>query len=629
MSVKIKRRVITAGCADNKANNNIDDGVGNGAGHREITNQQDLLLPDMHPVLDRVYRARNITSAAQLQASLKHLLPYSSLFAVEEAAAIIHQSMAQQESILIVGDFDADGATSTAVALRALEMMGAQQINFLVPNRFEFGYGLTPEIVEVARQFNPQLIITVDNGISSIDGVNAANALGIKVVVTDHHLAGNALPAAAAIVNPNQPGDQFPSKALAGVGTIFYVMLALRAQLRNHGWFEAQNIPDPNLAQLLDLVALGTVADVVPLDHNNRILVSQGLARIRAGACCAGIKALIKVSGRDASKLTAQDLGFALGPRLNAAGRLEDMSMGIVCLLTDNEEKANVIAEELNALNIERRRIEQTMKTQAMDALDELNINGDGPLPGGLCIYDASWHQGVIGILASRIKDKFHRPVIAFADADTESGAENRIIKGSARSVPGFHIRDALDAVATSHPGILSKFGGHAMAAGLSLNQQDFEAFKHAFEQEVNRHLGEDDFCHVIHSDGELTVDDIGLPLAQQIQTAGPWGQAFPAPLFDGYFDVIQKRIVAEKHLKLVLRVPGSTTVVDAIAFNTVDDTWPRDVQQVKVAYKLDVNEYRGVCSAQFIVEFIEPVGANGNIASALVTDEMTANETS
>jgi len=556
----------------------------------------------------------------QLQVSLKHLLPYSSLSAIHDAVAIIQQSIQQQDSILIIGDFDADGATSTAVALRALEMMGAQQINFLVPNRFEFGYGLTSEIVDVAKQYNPQLIITVDNGISSIDGVNSANDLGIKVVITDHHLAGDVLPAAAAIVNPNQPDDKFPSKALAGVGTIFYVMLALRAQLRHSGWFEAQKIPVPNLAQLLDLVALGTVADVVPLDHNNRILVAQGLARIRAGACCPGIKALIQVSGRDANKLTAEDLGFALGPRLNAAGRLEDMSMGIVCLLTDNDEKANIIAEELNALNIERRRIEQSMKTQALDALDVMALNGDASLPSGLCIYDASWHQGVVGILASRVKDKFHRPVIAFADAGADSQTQNKIIKGSARSVPGFHIRDALDAVATSYPGILSKFGGHAMAAGLSLYHKDFDAFKQAFEREVSRQLSVDDFCHVIHSDGELSSEDIGLPLAQQIQAAGPWGQAFPAPLFDGYFDVIQKRIVAEKHLKLVLKVTGSETVVDAIAFNTVDDAWPQNVQRVKVAYRLDVNEYRGVRSAQFVVEFIEPVIATNNV---LTTDAL------
>lgn len=606
MSVKIKRREITINYNSNQQNSGIDNPQGATA--------ENLLLPDIHPVLDRVYRARNITSADQLEASLNRLLPYSSLSAIQDAVVIIEQSIRQQESILIIGDFDADGATSTAVALRALEMMGAQQINFLVPNRFEFGYGLTPEIVDVAKQYQPQLIITVDNGISSIEGVNAANALGIKVVITDHHLAGNTLPAAAAIVNPNQPGDKFPSKALAGVGAVFYVMLALRAQLRKQGWFEAQNIPDPNLAQLLDLVALGTVADVVPLDHNNRILVAQGLARIRAGACCPGIKALIKVSGREPDKLSAQDLGFALGPRLNAAGRLEDMSMGIVCLLTNNEEKANAIAEELNALNIERRRIEQTMKTQALDALDKLEVNGDTPLPSGLCIYDASWHQGVIGILASRIKDKFHRPVIAFADADNDSEPENNIIKGSARSVPGFHIRDALDAVATKHPGILTKFGGHAMAAGLSLFRNDFEAFKQAFEIEVSRHLGADDFCHVIHSDGELSSDDIGLPLAQTIQAAGPWGQAFPEPLFDGCFDVVQRRIVAEKHLKLLLRVPGSDTVVDAIAFNTVDDTWPQNVQRVNIAYKLDVNHYRGVSSAQFIVEFIEPVVAEGTI---------------
>jgi len=563
------------------------------------------LIPDMHPILNQVYRNRGITSADQLQQSLDRLLSFSLLKGVQDAVELLEQSIREQHNILIIGDFDADGATSTAVAVRALKKLGTTKVNYLVPNRFEYGYGLTPEIVECARQYQPDVIITVDNGISSIQGVEAAKKLGVKVVITDHHLAGNELPAADAIVNPNQPGDTFPSKSIAGVGVIFYVMLALRAQLRNTGWFEENNIAAPNLAELLDLVALGTVADVVPLDHNNRIMVAQGLARIKAGHCCAGIKVLVQIAGRQLYRLGAQDLAFAVGPRLNAAGRLDDMSVGIECLLSDDEKTSSAFARQLNQLNEERKSIELDMKLRALDVLQEID---DSELPTGICVYEADWHQGVIGILASRIKEKYHRPVIAFADAGTDSTSNEAVIKGSARSIPGVHIRDVLDAIATRHPGLLSKFGGHAMAAGLSLQKAHFEQFADAFDKEVCQQVDADDLHHIIHSDGELRPSDLGLSLAQLLESAGPWGQHFPEPQFDGCFDVVQRRIVGERHLKLLLKVKGLDQLIDAIAFNTVDDVWPDDVQTVEIAYKLSVNEYRGILSPQLIVDYIEPV---------------------
>ena len=416
-------------------------------------------------------------------------------------------------------------------------------------------------------------------------------------------LAGiDQLPAAAAIVNPNQQGDDFPSKNLAGVGVIFYVMLALRAALRERGWFEEQELAEPNLAELLDLVALGTVADVVVLDHNNRILVGQGLARIRAGQCSAGIAALIAVSKRNQAELVAADLGFALGPRLNAAGRLEDMSLGIELLLTDDPARAQELAERLDGLNYERRHIETEMKEEAMLTLDKMELDESADLPTGLCLFEPHWHQGVIGILASRIKDRLHRPVIVFAQADDDS------IKGSARSVPGLHIRDALDAVAARHPGLLSKFGGHAMAAGLTLALDDFERFSAAFDEEVRRHLGPEDLRREILTDGTLSDTELNLELAQSLRDAGPWGQGFPEPLFDGEFELVSRRIVGEKHLKLVLRPPRSEQAIDAIAFNTVDDDWPVEVARVVLAYRLDVNEFNGRRSAQLLVEHIQPL---------------------
>jgi single-stranded-DNA-specific exonuclease len=570
--------------------------------HRSTIIAPALAEAGLHPVLARAYAQRGIESTEQLERGLKHMLPLDQLKGIEQAAELLAEAISEQQRILIVGDFDCDGATSSALAVRALRMLGATQVDYLVPNRFEYGYGLTPEIVAVAAERTPDLIVTVDNGISSIDGVAAANERGIPVLVTDHHLQGHELPAAAAIVNPNQQGDEFPSKNLAGVGVIFYVMLGLRAVLREMGWFAEQEMAEPNLAELLDLVALGTVADVVPLDHNNRILVGQGLARIRAGKCSAGITALIMVSKRNQANVAASDMGFAIGPRLNAAGRLDDMSLGIELLLTDDPARAQELAQRLDGLNHERRAIENEMKAEAMSILDEMELEEGADLPTGLCLFEPHWHQGVIGILASRIKDRLYRPVIIFAQADDGT------LKGSARSVPGLHIRDALDAVAAGHPGLLSKFGGHAMAAGLSLAADDFERFREAFDSEVRRYLGPDDIKREILSDGELTQNELNLELAETLRAGGPWGQGFPEPTFDGTFELVSKRIVGEKHLKLVLRVLNSEQAIDAIAFNTVDDDWPVDVRQVELAYRLDVNEFNGKRTAQLMVEFVEPV---------------------
>ena len=572
--------------------------------------QSELINNGLHPLLARVYAARNITSAEQLERGLARLLPFIELSGIEQAAELLVQAIKAQQRILVVGDFDADGATSSALAVRALRMMGATQVDYLVPNRFEYGYGLTPEIVAVAARKRPDLIITVDNGISSIEGVAAAREHGIDVLITDHHLPAAELPAANAMVNPNQPGDVFPSKALAGVGVIFYVMLALRAALREAGWFQRQAIPEPNLAILLDLVALGTVADVVPLDQNNRILVAQGLARIRQGQCCAGISALIQVARRNQLDLVATDLGFALGPRLNAAGRIEDMSLGIECLLTDDPEQALELARRLDGLNLERRQIESDMKDEAMATLETMALSDDNATPFGLCLFEPHWHQGVIGILASRIKDRLHRPVIVFANAGADAGEVDgkAQIKGSARSVPGLHIRDVLDAVAARHPGLLTRFGGHAMAAGLTLDADQLETFSAAFDEEVRRHLGPEDLQRKILSDGALNEQELDLSAAEAIRNGGPWGQSFPEPLFDGVFELINRRIVGEKHLKLTVRLPESTRLIDAIAFNTIDDDWPANVERVELAYRLDVNEFNGNRNAQLLVEHIRPL---------------------
>lgn len=567
---------------------------------RPVQATQEFAGASLHPLLAQIYSARGVRSARDLDLGLARLLPPAALHNAERAAALLADAIAAGDRLLVVGDFDADGATSSALAVACLREFGAAEVDYLVPNRFEYGYGLTPEIVELAAARRPDLIITVDNGISSIEGVAAARALGIATLITDHHLAGRELPAADVIVNPNQPDCDFPSKNLAGVGVIFYVMLALRAELRLRGWFDRRE--EPNMAQYTDLVALGTVADVVPLDYNNRILVAAGLQRIRAGQARPGIQALLEVASRRSGAIVAADLGFAVGPRINAAGRLDDMSIGIECLLSQDSQRAMRLATQLQQLNQDRRVIEGDMQQEALRALAELDLAREGEPPLAMTLYQPGWHQGVIGILASRIKDRLHRPTIAFADGDPGQ------IKGSARSIPGIHIRDILDAVACRHPGLISKFGGHAMAAGLSLARADYERFARAFVEEVERHAGDVQLQAVIESDGELVESDFGLELAEQLRFAGPWGQHFPEPVFDGRFQVVSQRLVGEKHLKLVLFPAAGSVLLDAIAFNIDPDVWPdQAVEQVDIAYRLDVNEYRGQRSLQLLVEHIEP----------------------
>ncbi|MEZ5571716.1 MAG: single-stranded-DNA-specific exonuclease RecJ [Halioglobus sp.] len=563
---------------------------------RELTGPEDFFDKQLPAVLARIYRGRGIDSPEQLDLALEKLHPPHLLLNAERAAALLADALENDSRIVVIGDFDADGATSTALLVSALRTFGARQVDYLVPNRFEYGYGLTPEIVALAARDKPDLIITVDNGISSIEGVQAAKALGIATLITDHHLAGRELPAADVIVNPNQPGCRFPSKALAGVGVIFYVMVALRALLRSRG--SSRQREQVNLAQYLDLVALGTIADVVPLDHNNRILVAEGLKRIRAAQCRPGILALLEEASRDYRTVVAADLGFAVAPRINAAGRLEDMSIGIECLLMEDLNAARGQASRLQQLNQERRSIEADMQAEALNILDELRLDEASELPVAMTLYQSGWHQGVIGILASRIKDRLHRPTIAFADGD------NGELKGSARSISGIHIRDILDAVATRHPGLVTRFGGHAMAAGLTLPRAAYESFAAAFVEEVGQHAQDVELQAVIASDGELSAKDLQLDLATTLRFAGPWGQHFPEPVFDGRFTVVSQRLVAEKHLKLVLSPLGSDVLLDAIAFNIDTDTWPNpSFTEVEMAYRLDVNEFRGQRSVQLVVE--------------------------
>jgi single-stranded-DNA-specific exonuclease len=571
-------------------------------------------LPEdgIHPLLHRIFSARGIKSPDDLDRGLDKLPSPWLLSGMESMVAHLISAIKAQEKITIVADFDADGATSCAVAVKGLQLLGAVGVNFVVPNRFEYGYGLTPEIVELVKQQDPDVIITVDNGISSLEGVKAAQDAGIKVLVTDHHLPGHELPSANAIVNPNLPDDTFPSKALAGVGVMFYVLLALRSRLREQGWFEQQGLPEPNLAQLLDYVALGTVADVVALDQVNRILVYQGLMRIRMGRSHHGLQALIEISGRNPTTLATTDLGFALGPRLNAAGRMDDMSLGIQCLLTEDSKLAKDMALQLDDLNNDRKDIEGQMKQEALALLGEMKVGAKNllsvgakdflPLHAGVCLFDENWHQGVIGILASRIKDQLHRPVIAFAPSGKDQ------IKGSARSISGVHIRDVLSDIAALHPKLLNKFGGHAMAAGLSINMHDYPAFALAFDEVVRKRLDNVDLEQKIWSDGELPEQDMSLELAELLQTAATWGQEFPEPVFHGVFDIIQARIVGQQHLKLVMRKPKGNTMIDGIAFFVDKPEQWLGMRVCNAAYKLDVNEFRGQRSVQLLVQYLEKV---------------------
>ena len=541
----------------------------------------------LHPTLARILSARGVREPAELATELPGLVPPAALKGIDQAATYLADAIAAGRRLLIVADYDCDGATACAVGVRGLRMLGAR-IDYIVPNRFEYGYGLTPEIVALAAKQQPDVIVTVDNGIASVDGVAAANALGIDVVVTDHHLPGDQLPDAAVIVNPNQPGCEFPSKNLAGVGVMFYVLLALRAELRRRGVFDTQT--QPRLDTLLDLVALGTVADVVKLDSNNRILVAQGLKRMRAGRMHAGVAALFRAAGREATRANTFDLGFGVGPRLNAAGRLADMSLGIECLLTDDANRAWEIAQELDGMNRERRDIEAGMQQEALQILEGPLGALDPAARFTISVFNDTWHQGVIGIVASRLKEKYHRPTITFAPGDEDT------IKGSGRSIPGFHLRDALDLISKRHPGLLKKFGGHAMAAGLTLGAGDFAQFMEAFETVGREWLSDEQLARVIETDGDIE-DACFSPEFVSLLEQQVWGQGFPAPTFCGEFDVLRQSVLKGKHLKLQLG-RGSQRF-DAIWFNHAESLGASAL----VAYRLDNNTFNGVTRVQMVIE--------------------------
>ena len=547
-------------------------------------------LGDIDPLHARLFATRGVTSADQLDYGLRRLAPITALEHIDAAARLVIEK--REQRIVIVGDFDVDGATSTALVLRCLAAFGFTNVGYLVPNRFDYGYGLSPEIVRVAAEQSPGLLITVDNGVSSIEGVAEAKALGIPVLVTDHHLPGTTIPDAAVILNPNLPGSAFPSRNLAGVGVAFYLMARVGRMLEEQGVAGAAKIP----ARYLDLVALGTVADVVPLDHNNRILVQQGLLRIRSGRCVAGIEALLQQAGRSSARCISTDLGFAVGPRVNAAGRLEDIGVGIECLLTDSFEKAAELARELDAINRERRSIEASMRDQAFAVVDAL---GEQRWPGCVSLYDRSWHQGVVGLIAARVRERCHRPVIAFAREN------DALLKGSARSIPGVHVRDLLEAVSTAAPGLIQKFGGHAMAAGLTIATTEFERFSALASEQMARLYPHADLSGAIVTDGNLPGDALNLAAARALRDAGPWGSGFPEPLWSGDFSVVEQRTVGENHLKMRVQPAGGGTVVDAIAFNQAGPVYRGLVQ---LAFKLDVNEFRGSENPQLVVEQIAPL---------------------
>lgn len=556
-------------------------------------------LTHLHPVLQRVFAARGIQTVEDIDLQLNRLPTFHAMKDIHKAAELLADAIQAKRQILIVGDYDADGATGTALAVRALKAMGAQSVHFLVPNRFDYGYGLSKALVQSIVKPRPDLLVTVDNGISSVEGVAYAKSLGMQVLITDHHLPGSELPDAEAIVNPNQPGCTYPSKNLAGVGVMFYVMAALRSCLKERKWFEQASLAPPVLAQWLDLVALGTVADVVPLDYHNRILVKQGLRRIQEGRCVAGIQALCQIANRVLSKLSSQDLGYALAPRINAAGRLEDISIGIQCLLTDDQARAQELAQILHELNHKRRFIEANMQQEAQELLSVVDWNTE-VVPKGICLHHTSWHEGVIGIVAGRLKELYHRPTIVFADG----GAGQ--LKGSARSIPDLHIRNILEAVATAHPGLITQFGGHAMAAGLSIPKAHFTAFKQAFLAVLEQHLSNEMLEQIILTDGELAPHECSLALAQKLIEAGPWGAKFPEPVFLGQFRILNKSIVAHKHLKLQLTFLGHHYPVEAIAFN--GKRWHDLVEAVRVAYRLEINDYNGLQRLQLNIEHLEPL---------------------
>ncbi|MBV53782.1 MAG: single-stranded-DNA-specific exonuclease RecJ [Coxiellaceae bacterium] len=553
-------------------------------------------LSEFPPVLQRILSARDVVDRHAVDYELSQLLPYHSLLNIDAAVDRLIKAVTNSQNILVIGDFDVDGATSTTLAVSALRAMGAKTVDYLVPNRFDYGYGLSPEIVDVAYQSAPDLIITVDNGISSISGVARARELGIDVLVTDHHLPGEDLPKDCILINPSLHGDQFPSVSLAGVGVIFYVMLALRAGLKAQGWFEQESIPCPKMSEYLDLVALGTVADLVPLDKNNRVLVHQGLARIRKFPVRPGLQALIDVSKREAASLLTTDFGFAIAPRLNAAGRLDDMSLGIECLLTQDHAYARDIAEQLNQLNVDRKLIEQKMKQEALAIVERLSITTD--TMHALTLYEENWHQGIVGLVASRIKDKTHRPVIVFASVGDGT------LKGSGRSIAGLNLRDVLARIDALDSSLIIKFGGHAMAAGLSICEEKFRDFSKSFNEVVELMAHPDIFQQKWVTDGSLSADDLTLDMADLLRQSGPWGQAFPEPQFDGIFDVIEQRLVGGSHLKLTLQHPDGMYPVSAICFNVDVNHWPNHhCCQIKIVYRLDINAFRNNKTLQLMVD--------------------------
>ncbi len=547
-----------------------------------------------------ILASRGVQQPTDLDLGLRSLLPPQGLSNIGDAAELLADAVTAGATVVIVGDFDADGATSSALAVRCLKAFGSENVSYLVPNRFEYGYGLSPEIVGMAAMRQPDVIVTVDNGISSVDGVHAAQALGMSVLVTDHHLPGEEIPTADVIVNPNLPGDRFASKNLAGVGVIFYVMLAVRAKLREMGWFEHRQIQEPNMSQFLDLVALGTVADVVPLDRNNRVLVQQGMQRIRNGLACPGINALLNVGNRNPMRLASADLGFAVGPRLNAAGRLDDMSVGIECLLSDDHDKAMALAIQLDDLNKERKQVEQSMQQDALAIVEQVALDQTSS-PAMYVLHDETWHQGVVGLVASRVKERTHRPVLALAPGDGENEW-----KGSARSVDGVHIRDLLARLDALHPNLMSKFGGHAMAAGLSVKGEKLERFINALQDVAESFTRNHDWSQVLWTDGSLNAQDFNMQLAEELRQTSPWGQGFPEPLFDGQFEVVDARTVGATHAKLKLRPIDGQQTIDAICFCYLDQHDELPSGQIRAAYKLDVNEYRDNLSLQLLIQYIE-----------------------
>ena len=554
----------------------------------------------LSPTIQRILLSRGISSDAQLDQRLSTLFPPHELAGINAAVDLLEQALQRQKSVLICGDYDADGATATALVIRVLRAMGLENIDFLVPNRFDFGYGLSPELVAVAAESKPDLILTVDNGISSVAGVAEARKRAIQVLVTDHHLPGSILPDANAIINPNQPDCEFPSKNLAGVGVVFYLLIALRARLRQSNWFEQHQLAEPRLENYLDIVALGTVADLVPLDQLNRVLVSQGLKLLRSGLGNPGIKAILEVSGRDFSQTRSTDLGFAVGPRINAAGRLDDITEGINCLLTDDTLEAHQHALGLHQINLERRQIQDQMQADADQSLETLKLD-QTDLPWGYCCFGEHWHQGLVGLVAARIKDSIHRPVIAFARSEDDSE-----LKGSARSIPGLHIRDCLERVHSRHPTLIKKFGGHAMAAGLSIEHSNYGAFCQAFDEAAQELLNEEDLQSVLWTDGELEDTDFSLEFARTLESLLPWGQGIPEPQFQGRFDIIASRCLKEKHLKMQLVKAGTTKVIDAIWFNVPVEYLSVSKGRIDVVYRLEINRFRGSENLQLQIIYAE-----------------------